>query len=68
MHFYQENTEKNLLKHHHSPQSHQSKSCTAENFNSCILCFTILILRNRLELVHLKTYVKYKSDLKQPKC
>ena len=36
MDFYQENTEKNLLKRHRSLQSHQSKGCTAENFNSCI--------------------------------
>ena len=70
MHFliYQENTETNLLKRHHSPQNHQSKGCTAENFNSCIPCFIILILRNTLDLVHLKSHVKYKSDIKQPKC
>ena len=69
MHFYQENREKNLLKHHHSPQNHQSKGCTVENIiNSCIPCFTILILRNKLDLVHLKSHVKYKSDIKQPKC
>ena len=36
MQFYQENTEKNLLKRHHSQQNHQSKGSTAENFNSCI--------------------------------
>ena len=68
MHFCQETTEKNLLKRHHSPQNHQSKGCTEENFNSCILCFTILILRNKLDLVHLESHVKYKSDIKQPKC
>ena len=44
MHFYKENREKNLLKRHHSPQNHQSKGCSAENINSCIPCFTILIL------------------------
>ena len=54
MHFYQENGEKNLLKRHHSPQNHQSKGCTAENIHSCIRCITILILRNKLDLVHLK--------------
>ena len=68
MHFYQENTETNLLKRHYSPQNHQLKDCTAENFNSCIPCFTILILRNKLNLVHLKTHVKYTSDIKKPKC
>ena len=68
MHFYQENREKNLLKRHHSPQNHRSKDCTAENINSCILCFTILILRNNLDLLHLKSHVQYKSDIKQPKC
>ena len=25
-------------------------------------------LRNKLDLVHLKSHVKYKSDIKQPKC
>ena len=54
MHFYQENSEKNLLKRHHSPQNHQSKGCTAGNINFYIPCFTILILRNKLDLVHLK--------------
>ena len=68
MHFYQENREKNLLKRHHSPQNHQSKGCTAENINSCIPCFTILILRNKLDLVDLKSHVIYISDIKQPKC
>ena len=68
MHFYQENTETNLLKRHYSPQKHKSKDFTAENFNSCIPCFTILILRNKLNLVHLKTNVKYKLDIKKPKC
>ena len=68
MHFYQENREKNLLKHHHSLQDHQSKGCTAQNINSCIPCFTILILRNKLDLVHVKSHVKYKSDIKRPKC
>ena len=53
MHFYQENREKNLLKRHHSPQSHQSKGGTAENINSFAPCFTILILRNKLDLGHL---------------
>ena len=67
MHFYQENREKNLLKRHHSPQNHQSKGCAAENINSFIPCFTILILRNKLDLGHLKSHVKYKSDIKQPK-
>ena len=61
MHFYQENTEKNLLKRHHSPQNYYSKNLYSGNFNSCI---PILILINKLELVH----VKYKSDIKQPKC
>ena len=70
MHFYQENREKkkNLLKRHHSRQNHQSKGCTAENINSCVLCLTILILRKKLDLEHLKSHVKYKSDIKQPKC
>ena len=68
MHFYLENRERNLFKRHHSPQNHQSKGCTVENFNSCIPCFTILILRNKLDLVHLKSHVKHKSDIKQPKC
>ena len=63
MHFYQETTEKNLLKSHHSPRNHQSKGCTAENFNYCRPCFTILILRNKLDLVHLKNHVKCKSDI-----
>ena len=66
--FYQENTEKNLLKRHHSPQNYQCNGCTAENFNSCMPCFTILILRNKLDLVHLKNHVKYKSDIKEPEC
>ena len=57
--FYQENRENNLLKRRHSPQNHQSKGCTAENINSCIPCFTILILRNKLKLVHLKGHVKH---------
>ena len=68
MHFHQETRGKNLLKRHHSPQNHQSIGCTAENINSFIPCFTILILRNKLDLVHLKSHVKYKSDIKQPKC
>ena len=68
MHFYQENREKNLLKLHHSLQDHQSKGCTAQNINSCIPCFTIFVLRNKLDLVHVKSHVKYKSDIKQPKC
>ena len=68
MHFYQENREKNLLKRHHSPQNHQSKDCTVENINSCIPCSTILILKNKLDLVHLKSHVQYKLDIKQPKC
>ena len=68
MHFHQENREKILLKRHHSPQNHQSKGSTAENINSCIPCFTVLILRNKLDLVDLKSCVKYKSDIKQPKC
>ena len=68
MHFYLENRERNLLKRHHLPQNHLSKGCTAENFNSCIPCFTILILRNKLDLLHLKSHVRYKSDIKQPKC
>ena len=63
MHFYQENTEKNLLKSHHSLRNHQSKGCTAENFYYCRQCFTILILRNKLDLVHLKNHVKCKSDI-----
>ena len=68
MHFYQENREKNILKRHHSPQNHQSKGWTEENFDSCMPCFTILIVRNKLDLVHLKSHVKYKPDIKQPKC
>ena len=63
MHFYQENTEKNLLRSHHSTQNHQSNGCTAENFNSCIPCFTVLIPRNKLDLVHLKSHVKCISDI-----
>ena len=68
MHFYLENRERNLLKRHHLPQNHLSKGCTAEKFNSCLPCFTILILRNKLDLLHLKSHVRYKSDIKQPKC
>ena len=68
MHFYHENTETNLLKRQYSPQNHQSKDCTAEKFNSCIPCFTILILRNNLDQEHFKSHVKHKSDIKQPKC
>ena len=63
MHFYQENTHKKKLKSHHSPQNHQTKGCTAENFNSCLPCFTILIVRNKLDLVHLKGHFKCKSDI-----
>ena len=63
--FIKKNREKNLLKRDHSPQNHQSKSCTAENINFCIPCFTILILRNKLDVVHLKSHVKYKSDINQ---
>ena len=68
MYFHQENREKNLLKRHHSPQNHQPKGCTAENIKSCIPCLTILILRNKLDLVHLKSHVKYKLDIRQPEC
>ena len=66
MHFYLENRERNLLKRHHSPQNHQSNGCTAENVNSCIPCFTILILRNKLDLVHLKSHVKYNRISNNP--
>ena len=45
MHFHKKKTHrKNLLKRHHSHQNHQFKGCTDENVNSCIPCFTILIL------------------------
>ena len=64
MHFYQENREKKSFE----TQNYQSKGCTAESFNSLIPCFTILKLRTKLDLVHLKSHVKYKSDIKQPKC
>ena len=68
MHFLSRKHKEKSFETHHSSQSHQSKGCTAENINSCIPCFTILILRNKLYPVHLKSHVKYNSDIKQPKC
>ena len=53
MHFYQENREKKSFE----TQNYQSKGCTAESFNSLIPCFTILKLRTKLDLVHLKSHV-----------
>ena len=55
MHFYQENTEKNLLK----TTIHRE----IINLKAVQRKILILILRNKLDLVHLKNHVKCKSDI-----